>query len=383
MSTISDRINNNNQPIIEDKELKFEDSNPLDITSKAVLPGGKEEEKDAAQIALGEPELRSWYDDRLKDINEKFDTKEKAVQKREMIQTLTNAITQFGAAMAGQKAGVDLSNLNLAKQDFDKKLDRLSARRESQESGLRQELGARRRYQELLEGRSARKEEKAEERQFIEKRDVAQATAKEAAETAKIEASKQIAKDKTEIEKVGKNREESAKLAKEFESHPVIKNTNLILEQHGKIKVAGEESEKLKTGAGDLALVFAYMKMLDPGSVVRESEFKAAANVAGIPDQIQNVRARLLEGKVLTPQQRKEFIELSNDMATTQVAQYNRIRDRFVDRSKRFGLDPELATGKAIESTEKVSSGPKPGDEVEGYRFMGGDPSKQENWEKI
>ena len=37
------------------------------------------------------------------------------------------------------------------------------------------------------------------------------------------------------------------------------------------------------TAVGDLSLIFGYMKMLDPGSVVREGEFATAQNAAGVP----------------------------------------------------------------------------------------------------
>jgi hypothetical protein len=50
------------------------------------------------------------------------------------------------------------------------------------------------------------------------------------------------------------------------------------------------------SAAGDLALIFNYMKMLDPGSVVRESEFATAANAAGVPDRVRNTFNRILRG---------------------------------------------------------------------------------------
>ena len=49
---------------------------------------------------------------------------------------------------------------------------------------------------------------------------------------------------------------------------------------YSKIRTA----QKADTAAGDLSLIFGYMKMLDPGSVVREGEFATAQNAGGISD---------------------------------------------------------------------------------------------------
>ena len=55
-----------------------------------------------------------------------------------------------------------------------------------------------------------------------------------------------------------------------------------------------EASSKLATGAGDLAVVFAFMKMLDPTSTVREGEAANAKNTPNVPDTIRNMWNRAL-----------------------------------------------------------------------------------------
>ena len=40
--------------------------------------------------------------------------------------------------------------------------------------------------------------------------------------------------------------------------------------------------------ASDMSLVFGFMKMLDPSSVVRETEYATAKNATGVPDQVRN-----------------------------------------------------------------------------------------------
>lgn len=61
------------------------------------------------------------------------------------------------------------------------------------------------------------------------------------------------------------------------------------------------------SAAGDLALIFNYMKMLDPGSTVREGEFATAQNAAGVPSRIVAVYNSIRDGQRLEEGQRRDF----------------------------------------------------------------------------
>jgi hypothetical protein len=50
-----------------------------------------------------------------------------------------------------------------------------------------------------------------------------------------------------------------------------------------------------------------YMKALDPGSVVREGEFKTLGNAGSLPTQVQNWYNSYATGNKLTPEVRKEI----------------------------------------------------------------------------
>ena len=63
------------------------------------------------------------------------------------------------------------------------------------------------------------------------------------------------------------------------------------------------------TASGDMSLIFGFMKLLDPGSTVREGEFASAESAAGIPTRIVNAYNRALTGERLSAGQRKEFID--------------------------------------------------------------------------
>ena len=69
-----------------------------------------------------------------------------------------------------------------------------------------------------------------------------------------------------------------------------------------------QESSRNPSAFGDISLIFGYMKMLDPTSVVRETEFATAANAGSIPTRVQNLWNRALSGERLTDAQRADIV---------------------------------------------------------------------------
>lgn len=73
------------------------------------------------------------------------------------------------------------------------------------------------------------------------------------------------------------------------------------------VKILEEMKELGTTPAADIALIMKYMKALDPGSVVREGEFKTLGNAGSLPTQVQNWYNSYATGNKLTPEVRKEI----------------------------------------------------------------------------
>lgn len=94
------------------------------------------------------------------------------------------------------------------------------------------------------------------------------------------------------------------------------------------------------TAAGDLALIFNYMKILDPGSVVREGEFATAQNAAGIPDRIKNQYNRVLTGERLGENQRNDFKNQARNLYGSQLSQQQKLMQENRQVAEQFGLDP-------------------------------------------
>jgi len=105
--------------------------------------------------------------------------------------------------------------------------------------------------------------------------------------------------------------------AKKFDQEDKLRK-----EYQGRTKVYGElgstfnniqSSANANTGPGDIALITGFMKMLDPGSVVRETEFATARDTAGLFENLRNQAQKLKSGQLfsLDSKQRKEYVDLA------------------------------------------------------------------------
>ncbi len=101
-------------------------------------------------------------------------------------------------------------------------------------------------------------------------------------------------------------------------------------------------------GPGDLALIYSYMKMLDPGSVVREGEFATASNSAGLDARVRNIYNKVLNGERLTPGQRKTFLGQSGRLAEAAGRREKEIRTGLEVVVKNYRLNPENVFGSGI-----------------------------------
>lgn len=93
--------------------------------------------------------------------------------------------------------------------------------------------------------------------------------------------------------------------------------------------------------AGDLALLYGYMKLLDPGSTVREGEFATAQNSGSIPQRFGALYNKVVSGKRLTPEQRQDFLARSQRIYSSAESQYSKTRKEYVKLSIANKLDPE------------------------------------------
>ena len=92
----------------------------------------------------------------------------------------------------------------------------------------------------------------------------------------------------------------------------------------------------------DIALVFSFMKTLDPGSTVREGEYATAKNAGGIPETIVNTYNKVREGKFLTDEQRRNFIETARKSYTGISKEAENLASRYRTMAKDRGIPENL-----------------------------------------
>ena len=92
--------------------------------------------------------------------------------------------------------------------------------------------------------------------------------------------------------------------------------------------------------AGDLALIFNFMKVLDPASTVREGEFATASNAGGVDDRVRSLYNQIVNGTRLTEGQRADFVDRASRLYRGAEEQYNSIAEQYTDFATQAGLDP-------------------------------------------
>jgi len=133
-----------------------------------------------------------------------------------------------------------------------------------------------------------------------------------------------------------KNFQKENSLFTVWSNNPTTKSSQEVATAYEKVTSAA----KTPTAAGDLSLIFGYMKMLDPGSVVREGEFATAQNATGVPDRVKNMYNNIISGQRLNPAQREDFSKQANSVYSAQLEQQKRWDNTIKSRAEKLGLDP-------------------------------------------
>lgn len=126
-------------------------------------------------------------------------------------------------------------------------------------------------------------------------------------------------------------------LRKERNQLPTTKSTQEVSAAYNKIKSAA----KNVSAAGDLSLIFAYMKMLDPSSTVREGEYANASNAGGVDDKAISAYNRAINGQTLSDSQRRDFVGQARGVYESQLNQQKKIDADFERLAKSKGIDPK------------------------------------------
>lgn len=130
-------------------------------------------------------------------------------------------------------------------------------------------------------------------------------------------------------------------IRKEFAKLPVVKSFNEINRQIGIMRTA---YDKLKDGGSkgpiDQALITTYNKILDPDSVVRESEYSRTPEGAALIRRIEGRLEQYTKGGVaFTDAERKDLLDTAEALFASSEATYKETEDFYKGIVKRRGGD--------------------------------------------
>lgn len=112
--------------------------------------------------------------------------------------------------------------------------------------------------------------------------------------------------------------------------------------------------EATAQGVADMAMVFAFMKLLDPTSVVRESEYANAKNAKGVDEKVRTWWNNLMNGDILSADQREYIMSLSKEYADSAKEQSDAAKERLMPIVESYGLSSNNVFG---EEKKRLSSG--------------------------
>lgn len=147
---------------------------------------------------------------------------------------------------------------------------------------------------------------------------------------------------KTVFDQSSKLRQEISKVSSTFKA---------VEDASARIKASAKDP----SAAGDLALIFSFMRMQDPTSTVREGEFATAQNATGVPERVRNIWNRVLAGERLGDEQRKDFLNTA-DKLFKEAKDINEKRvNTIIDIGDQLGIEKSLLVGREEEEQQDLT----------------------------
>lgn len=106
----------------------------------------------------------------------------------------------------------------------------------------------------------------------------------------------------------------------------------------------------------DVALIFGFMKTLDPASTVREGEQAMVEQARGVPETVVNLYNKVLTGGRLTQEQRENFTATAKRAAASQLELQQQTDNKYKEIATAYGLNANNIIDKRYKSAfEKLS----------------------------
>lgn len=155
-------------------------------------------------------------------------------------------------------------------------------------------------------------------------------------------------------------RKEFSSLTKNYRSlNQKLANAKSVYEDVQKRELAGE---KVTYNALDQAIVISFNKYLDPGSVVRESEFARTPENAPMINKAKSLLPQAQKGGLkLTDADRQDFLRALEIMAREQGKYYDAEKTYYGNLANQYGISIDQVLGADYNFSEKQTTGGKPG----------------------
>jgi hypothetical protein len=205
------------------------------------------------------------------------------------------------------------------------------------------------------------------------RKDLEAADLKVAIQGAEIKALPDVLAKKAEApgKAAAQNQQAASALQKEYGTRQEIQDLRKVQAAYYKIQRVLDPNTP-PSAQRDQAAIFSWMKILDPGSTVREGEYATAKNARGVPERITSLWNQALTGQILTPNQRTLFKEAVEPVFQGQVQAALPTIKQFLGQEAGLNADgavvpPEdaaLITGLTAPNSASAKSGVQPGDVV-------------------
>lgn len=142
------------------------------------------------------------------------------------------------------------------------------------------------------------------------------------------------AADQNAIAGANKNVQLTEGIRKEFEGLPEVKSYKAV------IPITESARKAPNTPAGDIDLIYAVGKVMDPGSVVREGELNLVIKAGSPAQKFQGLVNYVQGGGRLAPAQRKELMAALDNRVGEIKTQYDNAKNSYSTILNLQGIDP-------------------------------------------
>jgi hypothetical protein len=103
-----------------------------------------------------------------------------------------------------------------------------------------------------------------------------------------------------------------------------------------------KNNDYVPTGASDMALIFTYMKSLDPRSTVREGEYATAQQAGGVPSYVLSLYNKVVGGGQLDEKGRNEISSAMSSQYGAMLTQQQEREKSYREIAQEVGINPDL-----------------------------------------